>query len=66
MQETQVQSPGWDDPLEEEMPTHSSILASKIPWTAKPSKHEVAKVRHDCACTHAYMWTTDLFRIAGL
>ena len=33
MQETQVQSLGWEDPLEKEMATHSSILAWKITWT---------------------------------
>ena len=33
MQETQVQSLGWEDPLEKEMATHSSILAWKISWT---------------------------------
>ena len=33
MQETWVQSLGWEDPLEKEMATHSSILAWKIPWT---------------------------------
>ena len=32
MQETQVRSLGWEDPLEEEMATHSSILAWRIPW----------------------------------
>ena len=32
-QETQVQSLGWEDPLQEEMATHSSILAWEIPWT---------------------------------
>ena len=36
MQETQVQSLGREDPLEEEMATHSSILAWKIPWTEEP------------------------------
>ena len=36
MQETQVQSLGWEDLLEKEMATHSSILAWKIPWTEKP------------------------------
>ena len=36
MQETGVQSLGWEDPLEKEMATHSSILAWKIPWTEKP------------------------------
>ena len=33
MQETRVPSLGWEDPLEEEMATHSSILAWEIPWT---------------------------------
>ena len=34
--ETQVQSLGWEDPLEKEMASHSSILAWKIPWTEDP------------------------------
>ena len=33
MQETWVWSLGWEDPLEKEMATHSSVLAWKIPWT---------------------------------
>ena len=36
MQETQVQSLGWEDPLEKEMETPSSILAWKISWTEEP------------------------------
>ena len=36
MQETRVRFLGWEDPLEEEMATHSSILAWKIPWTEEP------------------------------
>ena len=36
MQETQVQSLGPEDPLEEEMATHSGILAWKVPWTEEP------------------------------
>ena len=36
MQETQVQSLGQEDPLEEEMATHSSILAQEVPWTEEP------------------------------
>ena len=36
MQETQVQSLGWEDPLKKEMATHSSILAWRIPWTKEP------------------------------
>ena len=35
MQVTQVQSLGWEDPLEKGMATHSSILAWRIPWTAE-------------------------------
>ena len=35
-QETQVRPLGWEDPLEEEMATCSSVLAWKIPWTEEP------------------------------
>ena len=35
-QETWVRSLGWEDPLEEEMATHSSPLAWEIPWTEEP------------------------------
>ena len=38
MQETRVQSLGWEGPLEKEMAAHSSILAWKIPWTAEPGR----------------------------
>ena len=36
MRDTWVQSLGWEDPLEKEMATHSSILAWRIPWTEEP------------------------------
>ena len=36
MQETWVRSLGWEDPLEKEMATHSSILAWRIPWMEEP------------------------------
>ena len=36
MRETRVQSPGWEDPPEKEMATHSSTLAWEIPWTEEP------------------------------
>ena len=36
MWETRVRSLGWEDPLEKEMATHSSIHAWKIPWTEEP------------------------------
>ena len=38
MQETRVQSLGWEDPLEKEMATHSSTHAWKIPWTGDPAR----------------------------
>ena len=38
MQETWVQSLGWEDLLEKEMATHSSILAWKIPWMEEPGR----------------------------
>ena len=36
VQETRVQFLHWEDPLEKEMATHSSILALRIPWTEEP------------------------------
>ena len=38
MQETQIQFLGWEDPLEKEMATHSSILAWRIPWVEEPGR----------------------------
>ena len=48
--ETQVRSLGWENPLEEEMATHSSILAWKIPWTEEHGGLQsmgLQRVRHD-------------------
>ena len=39
MWETQVQSLGWEDPLEKGMAAHSSILAWRIPWIGKPGSY---------------------------
>ena len=50
MRETRVQSLGWEDSLEKEMATHSSILAWKIPWTENPGRLQsmgLQRVRHD-------------------
>ena len=50
MQETQVGSPSWEDPLEKEIATHSSILAWKIPWTEEPGGLQCMgsqRVKHD-------------------
>ena len=52
MQETQVQSLGWEDPLEKEMATHSSTLSWKIPWTQEPGRLHcmgLQRVRYDWA-----------------
>ena len=38
MQETWVQSLGWEDPLEKGMATHSNVLVWRIPWTEEPGK----------------------------
>ena len=38
MQETRVQSLGWEDPLEKEMAIHSCTIAWKIPWTEEPGR----------------------------
>ena len=55
MQEMQFQSLGWEDPLEEEMATYSSILAWEIPWTEEPGRLQamgLQRVGHD--------WVTSL------
>ena len=52
MQETGVQSLDWEDPLEEGMATHSSILAWRIPWTEEPGRLQftgLQRVRQDRA-----------------
>ena len=51
MLETWVRSLGWEDPLEKEMATHSSILAWRIPWREEPGGVQSMgsqRVRHDC------------------
>ena len=56
----QVRSLGWEDALEKEMATHSSVLAWRIPWTEKPSRLQSMgsqRVRHDgsdLACVYAH------------
>ena len=50
VQETQIQSLGWEDPLEKEMAIHSSILAWRILWTEDPGRLQFMgsqKVGHD-------------------
>ena len=50
--ETLVQSLGWEDPLEKEIATRSSILALEITWTEEPGRLQsmgLQRVRHDLA-----------------
>ena len=50
MQEMQVQPLIWEDPLEEEVATHSSILAWETPWTEEPGGLQsigLHRARHD-------------------
>ena len=50
MQETWVQSLGWEDPLEKGKATHSSIPACRIPWTEEPGEQQSMgsqRVGHD-------------------
>ena len=50
MQETQVKSLGWEDPLEKGIATHSSILAWRIPWIEGPGRLQTMgsqRVGHD-------------------
>ena len=57
MQETEVPSLGWEDPLREEMTTHSSILAWEIPWTEEPGGLQSTgslRVGQDSATEHAH------------
>ena len=60
MQEIRVQSLGWEDPLEKEMATHSSILAMENPmdrgaWQA--AVHGVARIGHDLASESLLLWS---------
>ena len=59
VQETWVRSLGWEDPLEKEMATHSSILAWKISWTEEPGGLQSLgsqRVGHDLATnTHTHI-----------
>ena len=50
MQETWVQSLGWEDPLEEKTATHSNVLAWRISWTGEPDRLQsigLQRVGHD-------------------
>ena len=48
MQEMQILSLGWEDPLEKEIIIHSSILAWKIPWTEEPCRLQSMGLQSKC------------------
>ena len=61
MQETWVQSPGWEDPLKKRMVTHSSILAQRIQWTEKPGRLHIVHGVTELVTTEQLTTTTWLF-----
>ena len=54
LQEMQVQSLGWEDPLDKGMATHSGILAYRIPWTEKPGGLQSMGLQRDMT-KHIYI-----------
>ena len=65
MLETWVQSLSWEDPLEEGMATHSSILAWRIPWTEEPGELQsmgLQRVGHNWVTKHTHTHTFSLLR----
>ena len=57
MQKTQVQSLGWEDPLEKGITIHSNILVWRIPWTEEPGRLQflgLRRVGHD--------WVTNILK----
>ena len=65
MWENRVQSLGWEDPLEKEMATHSSILAWGIPWTEEPGRLQpmgLQRVRHDLVTQQQHSDSTTTIR----
>ena len=52
-----VPSVSWEDPLEKEMGTHSSILAWKIPWTEEPGRVQFMGSKESDAIEHTHIYT---------
>ena len=61
VQETQVQSLGWEDPLEKDMATHSSILAWKIPWTEEPGRPQSMELQESDMTQRLHQATRNQF-----
>ena len=57
VQETWVRPTGWEDPLEKEMATHSSILAWRVPWTEEPGRlQSMGSQRVGCDLGTKQLW----------
>ena len=69
MQETWIQSPGWEDPVGKGMATHSNILAWRTPWTEEPGELQfigLQRVGHDgsdLACMHAFIISSSSWQL---
>ena len=62
MQETQETQEGWEDPLEENMATHTSILVWEIPWTEEPGVLQSKgsqRIGHNWATKHTHIRTQE-------
>ena len=68
VQETWIQSLGWEHPLEKEMATHSSTLAKTIPWTEEPGRLQSLgsqRVRHNWATSLFFFLRFPLYTVSG-
>ena len=67
MKEMWVRSLGWEDPLEKEMATHSSIFAGIIPWTEELCKLQymgLQRIRHDLVTQQQQIWKPCSFALS--
>ena len=62
MQETQVRSLGWEDPLEKDMVAHSNILAWRIPWKRRLAGYSLWRHKEldttECTCMHSVQFSS--------
>ena len=66
MQETWVQSLNWEDPLEKEMATQSSILAWRIPWTEEPGKLQYIGSQRASMTEQQTLWSVGTQLLGGI
>ena len=69
MQETQVQSLGWEGPLEKQMATHSSTIVWKIPWMEEPGRLQsmgLRRVGHDWATSLSLLFSRTRVEITNI